>query len=142
MVESKTQSKEEIKHELLATFKKLLEEKDTFAILEQSTTSDWICRTTTFEGTVLTIASVTAKGLTMEDIAEFNDPAVICINQKLLNDILTPTRLADDEGHIVMYQHIKTPMMVANRCAFLIHYHVEEDGSIIEIQSSKGTEAI
>ena len=61
----------------------------------------------------------------------------------LINEILTLTRLPDEDGYEVWFQHIKTPMMVANRCQFSYLCSItQEDGSVLKISTSRGTEKV
>ena len=42
-----------------------------------------------------------------------------------------------------MYQHIKTPIMVSNRCCFLAVYTIDTpDGGVIHLTTSKGNKTI
>ena len=73
------------------------------------------------EGDVaLTVTFLKAKGLTMEEIKTFH-----AIDDQLSNThnhidkIISGHRLEDYQGVPLLYQHIKTPIMVSNRCAFL-----------------------
>ena len=45
-------------------------------MLEASKTSDYLSLSTKYEGQILTLTSITAIGLTMEDLKEFYDPKV------------------------------------------------------------------
>ena len=64
----------------------------------------------------------------------------------LLDPILTCRKMDDDlgcEGCYAMYQHIKTPMIVSNRCCFLAIYTIElPNGGYINLGTSKGMKAI
>ena len=63
----------------------------------------------------------------------------------ILDSILTCRKLDDDMGPncYAMYQHIKTPIMVSNRCCFLAVYnHIVDDNTLIHITTSKGMRAI
>lgn len=71
-----------------------------------------------FEGQVLTLTSVTAVGLTVQDLEEYFDPAVYAENVHLVTDIITMSRLPDEAGAEVWYYYINTPIVVANRCQF------------------------
>ena len=47
------------------------------------------------------------------------------------------------DGAWAMYQHIKTPMMVSNRCCFMCMYNIDlPNGGIIVLSTSKGMKAI
>ena len=73
----------------------------------------------------LTVCTMKAEGLTMEDFCTFSDPDQFPANMHILDPILTCRRLEDDLGcdaAYAMYQHIKTPLMVSNRCCFLANY--------------------
>ena len=63
----------------------------------------------------------------MQDIADFYKPESYATNVHLMNEIITPKRLADVDGHMVWYQHIKTPIIVANRCSFSIFFTIEHE---------------
>ena len=82
---TKQQIIEALKHDMNS----LLLNANDFPILEQSDDSDYICRTTTYEGNVLTLATVTAKGITMQEVEDFFDIKTFTENMKLLNDIVT-----------------------------------------------------
>ncbi len=97
-------------------------------------------------GVALTVCSVKAVGLTKEDFVAFQDPAVFPDNMHILDSIITCRRLDDDmgEGMYAMYQHIKTPMVVSNRCCFMCMYSYElPDGAgLIHMSTSKGMKPI
>ena len=47
------------------------------------------------------------------------------------------------DGCYAMYQHIKTPMIVSNRCTFVAVYNIDlPNGGMISLSTSKGMKAI
>ena len=84
--------------------------------------------------------------LVIDDVVAFFNPETFTTNMHILNDIVTAERIEDLEGaDMVMYQHIKTPMIVSNRCSFALMWVIDtraEDGTFISMSTSKGTEAI
>ena len=50
------------------------------------------------------------------------------------------TGLTGNEDFYVIYQHIKTPVVVSNRCAINTIYQIDqEDGGFLHFTTSKGT---
>ena len=101
----------------------------------------------TEQGVALTVCTMKADGLTLEDFKAFQDPAQFPTNMHILDDILNCRPLDDNlgcEGCYAMYQHIKTPIMVSNRCCLLAVYNIElpNGGGIIHLSTSKGMKAI
>ena len=61
-----------------------------------------------------------------------------------MNERLTSTQLADDEGHKVYHLHMRMPMMITNRSLITCFYEHEdaETGFRSYCHSSQGNEAI
>ena len=97
------------------------------------------------EGMNLSVITMKGIGLAIEDCRAFNNAEVFCQNVKLLDPILTCRKLDDNLGgnSYAMYQHVKTPMIVSNRCNFLGVHQIElENGGYIHLSTSKGMQQI
>ena len=58
-----------------------------------------MAKRTVFDGQLLTLSSVTAAGLTVQDIENFFDPSEYAANLHLLSSsMLTLTQLPDEDG--------------------------------------------
>ena len=93
----------------------------------------------------MTVSTMTCEGLTIDDFKAFYNPETFHANIKIVDPILTCKRLPtyDDEDVRIMYQHIKTPFIVSNRCAFMAIYSIElPNGDIIHMTTSKGNQSI
>ena len=65
----------------------------------------------------------------------------------ILDPILTCRKMDDVdigcENCYAVYQHIKTPMMVSNRCCFLAIYLFDlPNGGFVNLSTSKGMKAV
>ena len=71
-------------------------------------------------GVDLSVTMIKAPGLTIDDFRAHFEPEVFPANMTAQEDALTCRKLDDNigEGMFAMYQHIKTPMVVSNRCVF------------------------
>ena len=81
----------------------------------------------------------------MEEIRAFHHSDAFPANVHILDSILTCRKLNDLIGDNVylMYQHIKTAIMVSNRCCLLAVYSIDTpDGGFIHMTTSKGNKAI
>ena len=103
------------------------------------------------QGVTLTICTMKAAGLTVDDFREFNNPAQWPANLHAVDDIQTCRILEDvqigpqPEGTtaFVAYLHITTPMMVSNRASIGVVYLIDgPDGSHIQVTTTRGCESI
>ena len=87
-----------------------------------------------------------AEGLSVDDFKAFYHPDSFPANVHILDSIINCRKMEDAMGCdncFCMYQHIKTPMMVSNRCCFLSIYNIElPGGGFINLGTSKGNKAI
>lgn len=107
-----------IKEQCIALGEKHLAAKDSYKVLkDEANKSIWSGKE---EGVTVTVGIFEAEGLTMEDFVEFCSPDAWPGNMTVLDKNITGKKLDVDmgEGCTVMYQHIKTPMVVSNRCCF------------------------
>ena len=138
-------SREEIKNHLIAMADRHIEASATYKELKVDAGSEMRISQGLEDGTVLTVCMMKAAGLTMEDFIGFVAPECYGANIKILDPILTCRKLDDDlgEGCYAMYQHIKTPFIVSNRCAFVAVYNIDlPNGGMINLTTSKGMSAI
>lgn len=134
---------EEIVDEQLEAFDELVARSKQFKTLTKSIWSDYIVKYDKYEGTMLTLASVTATGLTIKDIEDFLDPENFAKNMRRINDIITWKRLPDENGAEVWFNEITTPFGIADRSQFAYLVRLSErDGTMKMVSTSKGTEKI
>lgn len=81
----------------------------------RSSNSDFVTKSTQFEGQVLTLTTVTAKGVTLQDINDYFSPDHYAANFHEINDFIEMQRLPDEDDAEVWYYYITTPFIVANR---------------------------
>ena len=97
------------------------------------------------DGVALTVCMMKADGLMLEDFSDFYNPETFPANMKNLDSNITSRKLDVEmpEGCYAMYQHIKTPMVVSNRCSFCaVHSFDSSDGGKIQITTSRGMDKI
>ena len=91
------------------------------------------------------MVTIKGDGLTMEDVRAFHAREVFPANMKVLDSVITAEVIEDDvgEGSYALYQHIKTPLVVSNRCNFLAIHQIElENGGFIHMSTGKGMKPI
>ena len=73
------------------------------------------------DGIPLSVVKMKGEGLTMDDVRAFCARDTFPANMKVLESACTCTIIEGDvgEGSYAMYQHIKTPFIVSDRCNFL-----------------------
>ena len=139
-------SREEIKNHLLALAERHVEARSTYRSLRVDASKELNVWQSTEEGVVLTVCTMKAEGITMDDIRTFHNPDQFPANMHILDPIITCRRLEDDlgaEGCYAIYQHIKTPMIVSNRCCFMAVYNIDTpNGGFIALSTSKGMKPI
>ena len=136
------QTSDQIKEICIGLAEKHLAAKDSYKVLkDEADKSIWQGKE---EGVPCTVGVFEAEGLTMEDFREFYNRDNWCANMKLLDKNITAEILDVDMGEgMAMYQHIKTPMVVSNRCVFSANFCIDlEGGGMIQISTSKGMEKI
>ena len=135
-------TREQIKEHLLNIAERHIAESPSYRQLRSDPAIELDVRMSQEAGVHLTVVKMKGRGLKVEDVAAFWDPEVFATNMKVLDPILTCTRLPNDMGEhcYALYQHIKTPVIVSNRCNFLAIYHIHlPNGGMIHLATSKGT---
>ena len=97
------------------------------------------------DGIPLSVVKMKGEGLTMDDVRAFCARDTFPANMKVLESACTCTIIEGDvgEGSYAMYQHIKTPFIVSDRCNFLAVHQIElENGGFIHLSTGKGMKAI
>ena len=93
-------------------------------------------------GVAMSVSENYAEGLSMEDFRAFYAPDAWPTNITLLDKEVTAQKLDEDTGLddcYLMYQYVKTPMVVADRCLFQSVYNVDlPNGDMIFVQTSYG----
>ena len=93
-------------------------------------------------GVHMSVSENYAEGLSMEDFRAFYAPDAWPTNITLLDKEVTAQKLDEDTGLddcYLMYQYVKTPMVVADRCLFQSVYNVDlPNGDMIFVQTSYG----
>ena len=114
---------------------------DTLKLIMEDKELEYEARQTWQGDGPVTIIKYNAKGFTKEHWNKWaEDPVGV---QAATNDIITPTRLADEDGHPTWHLHMKMPMVISNRSVVISFYEEElEDGSKILINSSQGNEEV
>ena len=92
------------------------------------------------DGIGCTIMKCTADGLTIDEMKDWYHPDNMMTNINKVESIITGKRMEDHEGYPLIYQHVKTPIMVTNRVTVYTLYNWEEDGSLLSLSSSLGNE--
>lgn len=134
-------SREQIKNMLLERARMHLAQAETY---EEITNEKGVKVLMTKDfGTNVTVSYMEANGLTLEDFQSYMSMDTWAETFTKQEDILTLRRLGDVDGLPLIYTHIKTPFIVSNRCNFDCYYPVDEqDGSLIQLASAMGNEAI
>ena len=121
MVESTQTSnrRKEIKQNLLNLADDLISQWEKLKVVIDDKELEYEARQTWLNGPV-TVVKYNAKGYTKEHWAQWvADPVGI---QAKTNDVVTPTRLEDDEGHPMWHLHFKMPAIISNRSAVICLY--------------------
>ena len=69
----------------------------------------------------MTVCTMDGIGITIDDMKAWNSPDALPANIKIVDKNVTARKLENDlgvDGSFVMYQHIKTPIVISNRCVF------------------------
>lgn len=139
-------SREQIRDHLCAMAERHLEARQSYSSLRVDPSKDLNIWQGSQDNVALTVCTMKAEGLTMEDFNAFGHPDAFPDNMHHLDPILTCRKLEDDMGcadAYAMYQHIKTPFMVSNRCCFLCVYKLDlPNGGVINLTTSKGMKSI
>ena len=144
-VDYESMSRDEIKENLIALAEKHIAARTTYKSIRSDAAKGIEIWQGNDNGVALTVCTMKAEGLTKEDFEEFQNPDKFPANAGILDPILSARKMDENigEGCYLMYQHIKTPMMVSNRCCFLAVYQGRrEDGSAFHLTTSKGNAAI
>mmetsp|Transcript_26554 Transcript_26554/g.35517 ORF Transcript_26554/g.35517 Transcript_26554/m.35517 type:complete len:148 (+) Transcript_26554:98-541(+) len=97
------------------------------------------------DGIALSVITMKGEGLTIDDFRAFSTHAEFAANMTVLESAATCRNLDNEvgEGIYAMYQHIKTPMIVSNRCIFMSVQTIElENGGFIHLCTSKGMKPV
>jgi len=139
-------TREQIRDHLCEMAERHIEARNTYRSLRTDASKDLNIWQATQDNVALTVCTMKAEGLTIEDFRAFGQPDAFPDNMHILDPILTCRKMEDDMGcdrAYAMYQHIKTPLMVSNRCCFLCVYNIETPtGALISLSTSKGMKAI
>ena len=117
-----------------------LEAADTYNSIAEDKTMNMKTTMGVHEGINVTVMKCHAKGLTVEDFKEFYAPGAMFANVTKVDKIITGRQLEDFEGFPMLYQHVKTPMMVSNRCTIFSQYDWADGDSWISLGSSAGNQ--
>lgn len=119
-----TMSREEIKAFLTEVAERHIAAASTYNQIKSDPSRELTIWQTAESGIALTVCTMKASGLEVADFIAFNNPEVFPQSCSTLDPILTCRKLDDytGEGYFIMYQHIKTPIMVSNRCVFSCVY--------------------
>ena len=142
MVESTSPRRSQIKQELLTKAKNYLNNFDSYSLAYEDPSRNYVARQAFENGLAVTIIKYRCDGLTEEHWQRWiEDPIGI---QEAMNNRLTSTQLADDDGHKVFHLHMKMPMMITNRSLITCMYEHEDavTGFRSYLHSSQGCEAI
>ena len=138
-------SRDQIRDDLIALAERHVAARGTYKTLKIDESKDMTVWQGDESGVALTVCTMKGEGLEMADFLAFQDPASFPANMSVLDSILTCRKLDDDMGEncYAMYQHIKTPIMVSNRCCFnAVYNHKVDENTLIHITTSKGMRAI
>ena len=143
MVEAVSENRrEQVKQELLAKADQLWAAFETYDVVLEDASKNYIARQTmSEEGIICTMMKYRCDGLTLEQWEQWRqDPTLVAtqLNPKLQRELLP-----DDEGHKVILLKMKTPLVISNRSIITCFYEAEkEDGTKIIFHSSRGNEEI
>ena len=138
-------SRDEIKAFLLETCDRHIAARETYNNTKTDAAREYTIHMTMQDGMHLSVITMKAEGLSMDDFRAYWSPDAFPANMTAQEKPLTCEKTNDDlgEGYYCMYQHIKTPMVVSNRCLFQCVTTVElENGGIIQLVTSKGMKGI
>lgn len=140
-------SREDIRTQLKAVAEGHVAAAPSYKNIKTDPSRDLNCWLGVESGISLTVLTMKAEGLAISDFLPCVTPEAFPAFMKILDPILTCRKMDDQpsgEGHYIMYQHVKTPMVVSNRCVFNTVYDIEmlENGGYIHLTTSKGNKAI
>ena len=138
-------SRDEIKNYLCDIAERHIQASHGYNIVRTDESKDLKITSTTEAGIPLTICTMKGEGLSVDDFRGFCHPDTFPDNLHILDPILTCKKMEDIEldGCYAMYQHIKTPKLLSNRCTFTAVYNIDlPNGGFICLTTSKGMKAI
>ena len=133
-------SRDQIKENLLAVVMKHLEAADSYKEIDEDAKYKMKITQGEEQGVAITICRMEGAGLSVEEFKEWHKLDSMMDNMSKLDDIITGKRLDDHDGLPLIYQHVKTPMMVSNRVSLFSVYEWEEDGAYCQLSTSRGNE--
>ena len=141
-------TRDQIKDYVIAMAERHVAARETYSSLKTDANKNLNVWVGTESGNTLSVCTMDAPGLTLDDFRAFYAKDSLCANMTLLDKIITARKLENVDEEVdasihFMYQHIKTPMIASNRCCFMAVYNLEmPDGSFCHLSTSKGMKAI
>ena len=132
----------QIKEHLTALAERHIADRLSYRQLRHDAAKDLDVRISEQDGVALTVITMRADGLSIEDFEAFSHDDVFYKNISILDPALTCRKLPDDvgEGAYALYQHIKTPIVVSNRYSFqIVHKFSPPEGGHVQLVTSLGT---
>ena len=138
-------NRDQIKQYLFELCDRHIAARETYDNKKSDPARDYTIHMTMQDEMHLSVITMRGDGLTMDDMRAYWAPDAFPANMTAQDKPLTCEKTNDDlgEGYYCMYQHIKTPMVVSNRCLFQCVSTTElENGGLIQLVTSKGMKAI
>ena len=143
MVEA-TPARQQIRDELVALAQTHINNWDSYASREfvsEECGFRFTSRQCDADGLTMTVSKATVPGLTLEQHRFFRENLMTQIPK--MDDKITTFDCPDVDGLRCIIQQIKMPMIMSNRSIPQLYYTQEnEDGTLVFIASSKGTESV
>jgi len=139
-------SRDEIKDYLLGLAERHTENRQAYQRVRKDPAKQLECWWTKEEGTAMTVLTMRADGLSIDDFRAFYHAEAFPSNTSDLDPMVSSRALSKSigDGVYLMYQHIQTPRFVANRCAIAAVYNIDSRDSdgFVHLATSKGNKAI
>ena len=114
-------SMQEIKDHMSAIAEQHLAARESYRSIRTDTSKNLNVWQTNEQGVPLTICTMDGIGITIDEMKAFYASDALPANVTLVDKNVTAKLLENDLGvdrSFAMYQHIKTPIVVSNRCVF------------------------
>ena len=139
-------SAQEIKDHMTAIAEQHIAARESYRSIRTDASKNLNIWQTNEQGVPLTICTMDGPGLTIDDMKAWNSSEALPANISIVEKNATARLLEHDlgvEDSFTMYQHIKTPMVISNRCIFMSVFNFDlPNGGFVNMTTSKGMKAI
>ena len=137
-----TGARAELQTQLLAKAEEHLGKKDTYNLVKDDKKTGMKIWQTELDGSFLTVSEYEAELVSVKAMKWYSDNDTTTVHK--CNSNVTLEKLEEEDGTDIMYQHIKTPIIFANRAMIYAKYYngSTPEGKLIRLGSDKGNEAL